>query len=103
MAAPADTTVSNKANHHKRRRDTYIHGNNNGAPKDVWVGTCHIHGKRVYIGRAAAKRAIRDVPDQKAMREYPCRHIADAWHIGHLPKIVRKGARTADEIYGGEP
>lgn len=63
------------------------------------VGGCAKHGKRVYLVRAAAKAAIRRLPDESGMREYRCDAIDGAWHIGHLHREVRHGRRTAREFY----
>lgn len=63
------------------------------------VGTCPVHGKRLYATRKAVRRAIRDIGD-RGMREYPCTEVPGHWHAGHLPLRVVTGDCTATEWYG---
>lgn len=62
------------------------------------VGTCPVHGKRLYASRKAAKAVIRRSADP--MREYPCTEVPGHWHVGHLPLRVMTGDCTASEWYG---
>lgn len=49
--------------------------------------------------RAAARAAARLFPAEKGLREYRC-PLCSSWHLGHLPRSVRKGRLTAKDIYG---
>lgn len=82
--------------HHKKRR----------RPKVVqtktltgYVGTCDTcKGKRLFINRKAARRALRDLKRsprfdasrESPMREYPC-PTGNGWHFGHHPRAVLEG------------
>jgi len=59
---------------------------------------CPVHAKRGFHYRDGARVAIRNL-NQPGMREYRCDQ-RDVWHIGHLPRDVRSGRRTATDIYG---
>lgn len=67
------------------------------------MGYCDGHGKRLYSSRKQAKKQIREHRQNQGMREYPCTLVVGHFHIGHLPKDVRKGRITASEIYGDRP
>jgi len=60
------------------------------------IGSCPATGKRAYLTRRAAKRAIRDL--DSSMHPYPCDHCG-FWHMGHLPKAVRSGRLTRSDYY----
>lgn len=58
---------------------------------------CEVHEKKAFT-KANAKKLIR-VLAEPGMRRYPCDHIFGAWHIGHLPYLVRAGVLSASEVY----
>jgi hypothetical protein len=70
----------------------------NGNPAMAFVH-CPAHGKRAYPDRQAARTAIRRLADS-GMRAYRCDTLPGNWHIGHLPAAVKRGRRTARDIYG---
>lgn len=51
-----------------------------------------------YRSRQEARKAIRMMPAEKGLREYRCPDCDD-WHVGHMPRSVRRGRRTSPEIY----
>lgn len=61
------------------------------------VTFCEIHQKKAFQ-KAAAKAAIRQMPDHKGMREYRCGHL-NLWHVGHLPQVVLDGELSAAQVY----
>lgn len=61
------------------------------------VTFCEIHGKKAFF-KADAKKAIRNMPDRKGMREYRC-GLLDLWHVGHLPRVVLEGEMSAADVY----
>ncbi len=66
---------------------------------DDWT-TCDTHGKRTYNSRKAAKIALDNAhPDDSGMRPYRCDTIDGAWHLGHLPRQVKRGRVAADTYY----
>ena len=54
-------------------------------------------GKVAYLARASAKWAGKRHVEK--MRPYAC-STCGLWHLGHLPRAVRRGELTADEWYG---
>lgn len=64
-----------------------------------YFGYCEPHGKRLYADRKSAKAVIREIGD-KGMRAYRCNLVAAAFHIGHMPQVVRSGEMTMREVYG---
>jgi hypothetical protein len=66
---------------------------------DDWT-TCDTHEKRAYKSRKAAKIALDNShPDDSGMRPYRCTEIDGAWHLGHLPRLVKQGIVGADTYY----
>lgn len=64
----------------------------------VWVDRCR---KRGFYERAAAARAASLARrDGDHMRPYRCAECR-MWHIGHLPKPVRRGQVAAADVYRG--
>jgi hypothetical protein len=70
-------------------------------------GSCSTCGKLRYLSRAAAKAAIRSFPGKPThMRAYAC---GNYWHLGHLPKSVKKGRVPRSMVgpsspsYAGDP
>lgn len=63
----------------------------------AYIGTCRTCGKRCYPTKADAKKAIRQLPHKKGGRlsVYPC---GPYWHFGHLPKQIRTGDATRDDL-----
>jgi hypothetical protein len=59
---------------------------------------CSTHRKRTWWTRKAARAACRRAPGEQ-LREYRC-DVLPGFHIGHLPKDVRHGHRTAAQVYG---
>lgn len=64
------------------------------------VGWCPAHRKHIYGTRRAAKRVCRILPHRKGMREYRCTAVDYGWHVGHQPRVVMLGLKTAREVYG---
>lgn len=62
------------------------------------IAHCATHDKFLYSSRGKARAAIRMHHDP-GMREYPCEVQPDHWHVGHLPKPVRRGKTTAASYY----
>lgn len=64
-----------------------------------WIGWCETHQKRLFTKKGAqrAKRTLRD----PGLRKYRCR--GEYWHIGHLPRDVKEGRKTAKEIFKDNP
>ncbi|WP_280273426.1 hypothetical protein [Nocardia wallacei] len=60
----------------------------------VWCNTCR---KRRYRSRKAAKQAVHIVPGTR-MSAYEC-VAAPGFHIGHLPRSVRRGETSRDAYY----
>lgn len=60
--------------------------------------TCEHCGKRCYATRKDAKRAARHARDG-SMRPYRCLSDPEVFHTGHLPKVIKAGLMTADEVY----
>lgn len=59
-------------------------------------GVCATCGKRRYLTKGSAKRAIRGFRGREGrMNAYRC---GDFWHIGHMPEALRHGDITRDEI-----
>lgn len=63
---------------------------------------CRRHSKWRHNSRKLAKAAIRNTPDRKGMREYPCNARDGFWHVGHLPQATVYGLLTAREVYGAK-
>lgn len=62
-------------------------------------------GKRRFLSRKDARAFLRESAgrsglDTTAMRPYACPDISTLWHVGHLPREVRRGRRSAAEVYG---
>lgn len=74
------------------------HGFPNQVPHLTW---CDNHQKKAFT-KANAKKLIRVLSKNSAMRQYPCTYINAGWHVGHLPLAVVQGRMTADEVYGPE-
>ena len=57
------------------------------------LGPCPTHGKRAYPSKAKAKQACREFrgPGKAGLSAYRCTGTEGMWHIGHLPKPVRRG------------
>lgn len=78
-------------------------GRRSYAPPDVvpslaWCVHC---GKKAFT-KNNAKDLIRILPNRKGMREFPCpvnNETLGWWHAGHLPRQVRQGYMTVDEVY----
>lgn len=85
--------------HKKQYRRRLEHRNIGYVPE---IGWCEEHEKR-WFDKKNAKRVIR-VMAEAGMRPYRCGlpMTEGFWHVGHLDVRVRKGAATADEIYGDE-
>jgi hypothetical protein len=66
-------------------------------PRGTSGGYCTVHYKYIYLDRASAQKAVRQLHG-KGMREFRCDAVIDAWHIGHLPRVVRSGTLTSKEI-----
>lgn len=54
--------------------------------------------KRTYKSRSQARKIRKLMQDSKAVSAYKCPH-QDGWHLGHLPKITRRGDLTRGEVY----
>ncbi|MFG2059696.1 hypothetical protein ACGFI9_37360 [Micromonospora sp. NPDC048930] len=65
-----------------------------------WTGYCDAHGKRLFSSRKRARKQIREHRNGKGMREYPCTLVDGHFHIGHLPREVRRGYKTVAEVHG---
>lgn len=63
---------------HKRRKPK-DQGNTN-APR--FIGTCHDTGKRAYLDRPTAKKAIRVMGTGNHLAAYRC-DFCGHWHVGH--------------------
>lgn len=61
---------------------------------------CPHHQKEAFTRRDA--RRVPRALGEAGMRAYPCDAYPanDWWHTGHLPKNVRLGYVSADEVYG---
>lgn len=58
-------------------------------------GACATCGKRLFLDRDSAKKAIRRMKGRQGkLRAYPCGIF---WHIGHPPTALR-GRITRDDI-----
>lgn len=62
------------------------------------IAHCAKHDKFLYSSRAKARAAIR-MHHEPGMREYRCDIQPDHWHVGHLPKPVRRGKTTVSAYY----
>lgn len=73
----------------------------NRTGRTVEYGFCETHKKRAYPSRKLARRAMRTLHlGDKGVRPYACDVIAGAWHLGHLPDIVRqRGVVSASAIF----
>ncbi len=60
-----------------------------------WV-TCLACGKRGYVTKQDAKRALRQLRD--GMNAYRCRVGGIGWHLGHLPQSVVSGEQGRPQI-----
>lgn len=73
-------------------------------PREAYLtGVCET-GKRAYWTKAAARGTVKELrkePDGKGLCAYACPHC-DYFHIGHLPKDVRRGKVTRQDVYGKE-
>jgi hypothetical protein len=65
----------------------------------VWVGVCSVDGKRCYLNRREAKKALKQHTRRHEMSVYEC---GNWWHLGHLPKAVKTGRKTRDQIRSNE-
>lgn len=52
--------------------------------------TCQPAGKRIYVTRKNARRARQQFGNGHELNVYRCPH-GEHYHIGHLPKSVRRG------------
>lgn len=57
-------------------------------------------GKRTYPSRRVAKAAAKTTPGRH-MSAYQCAH-GWGWHLGHLPKTVRRGTWPKDWWLAGK-
>lgn len=55
--------------------------------------------KIAYQSREMARAGARRHSQGEQLRPYRCETCA-LWHVGHLPRAVRRGDVTADEYYG---
>jgi hypothetical protein len=62
---------------------------------------CPDCGKRCYASRKQARAAERDLRGRghylDRLSPYRC---GDWWHLGHLPRSVRDGIRSRDDLRG---
>lgn len=62
-------------------------------------GVCST-GKQAYFTRAGARTLVRALKAEgdKGVRAYRCPEC-NHFHAGHMPDVVRRGEKTAGEIY----
>jgi hypothetical protein len=63
------------------------------------LGWCARHEKLTFATRKQARASRRANPGIGSMRPHRC-DATLGWHLGHLPRAVRQGVRTASEHYG---
>lgn len=74
-----------------------------GRPAGGYVrGLCPT-GKQSYFTRAGAKALVRKLKAEgdQGVRAYRCPEC-NHFHAGHMPDVVRRGEKTAAEIYRGQ-
>jgi len=60
------------------------------------VGTCRTCGKRCYLTKQLAKRAVRQMAHRQGrLNAYRC---GDYWHLGHLPSDVVDGRKARQSL-----
>lgn len=72
------------------------------SPRKHWYScpTCvqrNGYPKRAYTTRSNAKKALRNHHDQ-ALRIYKCPHHPGTFHLGHVPKSLRQGHISRNQI-----
>ena len=82
------------------RRTPGRHGSRR-PPRGFIRGVCST-GKQSYFTRAGAKALVRAMKAEgdKGVRAYRCPEC-EHFHAGHMPDVVRRGKKTAGEIYRG--
>ena len=63
----------------------------------IYDAYCTACCKQSWARRKHARRQVRK-SSERGMWAYRC-PVSEYWHIGHLPKPVRKGETTAAEHY----
>lgn len=66
--------------------------------RDIQVGFCQAHQKRLYRSKRIAKQVRRRMTGH--LNVYPCSEIPTMFHVGNLAKIVISGEATRGEVYG---
>jgi hypothetical protein len=60
------------------------------------VSTCDDCGKRCFLAKGDAKRAIRSMKGRVGkLHVYRC---GDYWHLGHIPTALARGRITRDQV-----
>lgn len=76
--------------HGKRASTRDFEQRNKGA------GECATCGKLLFLSKAAAKRAARQMPHRDGrLNAYRCGNF---WHIGHLPRAIARGLASRDDL-----
>jgi ribosomal protein L44E len=68
-------------------------------PGKVFCPDCRKYG---WHARKEAKRMEKEYPEEQ-MRPYRCPVDNGLWHLGHLPRVVRRGYMSADDWYDNAP
>lgn len=63
-------------------------------------GRCEQCQKILYATRRAAKSALRRLHPGEHMSPYACPAGLPGYHVGHLPRVVRKGNTDRRDYYG---
>ena len=59
------------------------------------TSTCPDCGKRTYLSRKDARRAMKRWGDTAGYNVYRC---GDGWHFGHKPTALRRGLTTRERL-----
>ena|SRR5690349_6544747 len=87
-----------KSKKHRRTPQRAAAGTFHGTRQVRYMYTCEPCNKRSYTSRKDAKKV--NVPEDGGMRPYKCPHDPNVWHVGHMPRVVKQGEMTANEVYG---
>lgn len=73
-------------------------------PREAYLTGICVSNKRAYWTKAAARGVVKELrkePGGKGLCAYACSDCS-YFHVGHLPKDVRRGKVTRQDIYGRE-
>lgn len=67
--------------------------------RDLQIGFCLAHQKRLYSSKRTAKRVARRMDGHLSV--YPCSVIPTMFHVGNMSPLIISGEVTRHELYGG--